>query len=529
MSDAIERAGSRRIVRPPSRRELLAAICVLAAGIWLLGLLRFRDWIATGDHAIFQLRLERMADGHVPLDGAFSRFGAHHPGPAREWLVGTLYWLSGGRTAALPATAIVVNWSFLAAAVVAAWRTGGRTLALAAAAGGSLLVWGLAADLHSTWNPYLPVVAGHAAVWGVVGVATDTRRWVLPVVAGSVLAQVHATGFVAGIVTIGAALVYVVLDARRRGRSQRALIACGVTILLWSGPLVDLVNGGGWNLADLASSASEEPRVGLGRAADHVAQKVMPWSIWQGETRNPSAPPEPPPTAPVAVLLVVLVLLAWLAWLAGRSRTPGLRTLAVVAIAACTIATISFSLLRGFEHMYLFAPVVGTLVAPFETVIAAGLERVPTAVAHLPEGLVLTLVIVSPLVASFRGWTEYESIQSSPFDRGLRGAVVPEVRAGASYTIVAYDMVGVSAEGDVALYVQQSGGRPRSVQPNLDLPSPRPSDDVFVVAMGEALRCLAEDTGARELIVAESSDVGLPVGVFLVAGDPTGALPLRCG
>ena len=84
----------------------------IAIVIWLAALVRFRGWIATDDHAILQLRLERIQDGTIPLVGAFSRFGFHHPGPAREWIFGVLYALSGNRSAALPATALLLNIGF---------------------------------------------------------------------------------------------------------------------------------------------------------------------------------------------------------------------------------------------------------------------------------------------------------------------------------------------------------------------------------------------------------------------------------
>lgn len=499
---------------PTSRRATLAGVGLVLVVVWLTGLLRFRGWIATGDHAILQLRLERIAGGHLPLDGAFSRFGAHHPGPAREWVVGAGYWIAGGRTAALPATAIVVNWSLLAASIVAAWRTGGRAMAAAATAGGSVLVWGLAADLHSTWNPYFPVVAGYAAIWGVTAVVEDARRWLLPVLAGSLLAQVHATGLLVGVAVVATALAATACDARRHDDWHRVAAAVGVTIAAWLGPLIDLVNGGTWNLAALARSGGGEPRLGLVRGAEHVAQKLLPWSAFRGETRTPSAPPEPPPTAPVVVLAVAVVALGLYAW---RTRSGSRRTLAIVALSVCFVATASFALLRGFEHMYLFAPLTGALLAPFVVATSAVLDRFSDRLRAVPAGVLIAAMAIVPAVASVRGWTEYESIQSSPFDRGLRGAVVPEVRPGRSYTVVAADMIGVSAEGDVALYVLQSGGEPRSDQFSLDLPTPVPGDDTFVVAMRATLECLSA-SDARELIIAESSDVGLPVGVFLLDG-----------
>ncbi|MEZ5310015.1 MAG: hypothetical protein R2735_05375 [Microthrixaceae bacterium] len=55
---------------------------------------------------------------HLPLVGAYSRFGWSHPGPAQYLLLSVPYRLMAGASWSLPAATLIMN----IAAVVGAWR-----------------------------------------------------------------------------------------------------------------------------------------------------------------------------------------------------------------------------------------------------------------------------------------------------------------------------------------------------------------------------------------------------------------------
>ena len=108
--------------------------------LWVIGLVWFRPWIAHDDFAIFRIALERELDGHVRLVGAHSRLGVFHPGPLREWVFALPYWASGRRTAALPATALVLNAGWAVWTLVVLERVRPRRWGVAGALGLVLVV-----------------------------------------------------------------------------------------------------------------------------------------------------------------------------------------------------------------------------------------------------------------------------------------------------------------------------------------------------------------------------------------------------
>jgi hypothetical protein len=276
----------RSLRRPPFLRDgntRLSGVCGLGlAFVWVVALVRFRHWNANDDLAILQLHLERVGNGDIPLVGAYSRLDFHHPGPLREWLFAAAYWASGRRSAALPATALVLNLAWTTAACAAGWRIARHTGLTAAALGALLLHLGLGWNLHSAWNPYLGVLAAYAAVWGVALVLVHgAAGWPLPVVAASFAAQQHVSALPLGL-----------LDPRRgrRGRRPRARrrdesrVAAAATVALWSGPLLDLARGGDSNVVRLLRNGGDGEAAGVVVAGRHVGRLVLPWSIAGGDS-----------------------------------------------------------------------------------------------------------------------------------------------------------------------------------------------------------------------------------------------------
>ena len=54
--------------RSPKSAAAVASVVVLGL-MWVVLLWRYRFWIATNDHAVFQLAMEQMRDGEIPLVG----------------------------------------------------------------------------------------------------------------------------------------------------------------------------------------------------------------------------------------------------------------------------------------------------------------------------------------------------------------------------------------------------------------------------------------------------------------------------
>ncbi len=498
----------------------------IAIVIWLAALVRFRGWIATDDHAILQLRLERIQDGTIPLVGAFSRFGFHHPGPAREWIFGALYALSGNRSAALPATALLLNIGFAAAAAVMAFRLGGRAALIAALAGVAMINIGLGFDLHSPWNPFLAVIAGYAAVWGCAAMVTDRgRSWPVPLVTATFAAQSHATAFVLGLVIIGATAWVAVANRSRPGGSQRLARIAVTLFAMWSGPIIDLTNGRDSNIARILRE-SDRDRLGSLDALRHVSRKVLPWSTWRGETTVLTA--DPPPTQQI---LVIVVLVAAISVFILRARTAdrGLRALAAAALGTIVVAWLSYAAIVLPAYPYVFAALSGTLTI----MCGFGVWWMLQGVAWLESGNARWLPILAVMVAvasSAGGWIQSEPAIESPISRGLKGALHGRVERGQVYQIVSAGMTQASTEAEVALYVEQFGGEPFSRQFHLDLPAPVSHSDVLIAAMTTALECIRSSATPDQLVALDiSSFSGLPVGVFLLPQESAVSTLEGCG
>src|SRR5690606_22495381 len=124
--------------------------------------------------------------------------------------------------------------------------------------------------------------AGYAALWGTVAaIATRGRHVAVGLVAASFVAQLHATGALAGAVATLAILACAWRSGGPAGR-RRALIAAGGVALLWAGPLIDLVDGGRVNAVEIVRGTGGD-RVGVTTAARVVSGLSRPWSLVDGE------------------------------------------------------------------------------------------------------------------------------------------------------------------------------------------------------------------------------------------------------
>ena len=502
-----------------SRRRVASLAGVMTACVWLAALVRFRGWIAEGDNAVFQLRLERMLDGHVPTSGAYSRLEFHHPGPLREWLVGLLYALAGRRASALPATALTLNLVWIASSCWLAHRVARWPGAAAAALGAAALAAGLDWRLHSVWNPHLAVFAGYALLWGTVAAVTSRGRHVaVGLLAASLLAQLHATGAIAGAIATVAMLVAVWRGEHGR---RRVAAAIGGVAALWLGPLVDLVDGGGVNVVEIVRGA-DGARVGPRTAARVISGLTRPWALVDGDFIAPY--PGLPSTGSAWLTVVLVAALAALAWrfrtvprgdadaLAASAR----HALASVALAAVVIAWVSAALLTYPVWPYLFAALTGAFAAPSVLALALLGEQVAPRVTRPAGVALLGACALAAGAGVLPGVVTIEPIVTSPLERALRGAVTERVVPGRIYTVTRAGLL-TGTDGELALYVHQAGGEPRSPWYHLDLPAPVPGSDVFVAAMDAELECLgANAPHATRVAYGESVNIGRPVGVFLL-------------
>lgn len=489
----------------------LAAGCVCL--LWIVALVRFRGWIATDDHAAFELTLHRIGDGHLPLTGAYSRLGVRHPGPMREWIFGLVYWVSGGRSAALPATALALNAVAAGMAVTSARRASGMPAAFGAAVGVALAALGLGIELHSPWNPHLGVLAGWAALWATIAAVRHTG-WVRPaaIVWASLASQLHAAAAPLGGVAIGVVGVvwWRALPVRRRWQPVALVGAC------WLGPLIDARHGRQSNLARLVLDADGD-RIGLLDAARYLTHLLLPWSLAEGEFRTPGVAAPAMSATPLAVIVLAACGAAFAVAIrrGGTARLPAAGGLGCLAIAWASASAFVEPI-----YPYLFAPLFAALAIP-TALLAMRLGR-----GMWPATVGTGLAVLITMVAAVPAITRTDPVVASPIERALRGALAGAIEPERDYAIAAYGMEVVT-HAQVALEVDRLGGQPHSTIEALDLPPPPAGADVIAVAMNQPLSCLDAHV-PQALARGTNAFTGKPVGVFLVTAAEFGELDAVC-
>lgn len=204
----------------------------------------------------------------------------HHPGPLELWAVGLGRHLADVPWAPL-AVIVLVNLLSLGAIVWFARQLATPTAAWVAIGGTALLTWSVRGEiLASPFNPYAAVLP--FAAFLVAAVASTDRvpgAVLAAIVTGSWAAQAHLT-FVLPIVAV--ALTVTVWrwrfwrhdEGQARHRRGAAVVAV-VTLLLWSGPLLDVVLHQGGNVVALLDRDGQPP-LGLRGAVDVITNALVP-------------------------------------------------------------------------------------------------------------------------------------------------------------------------------------------------------------------------------------------------------------
>jgi hypothetical protein len=240
------------------------------------------------DFALLELSTEEATHG-AQLLGPYSRFGWRHPGPAYFYLLAALYWISGGSSASLPVTVLIINWAAILGMAAALWRWAddwvplGLALPLALAYGRYLG----AGFVYNMWNPAITVLPLGVLLLACAAVACGRTAMAPVLVAiGSFLVQTH----VGYLPWVTAAIAFaVVLWWRARGNSDSATegritttIAAATLAtfaLLWAPPLIEQLTRTPGNLTLIARFFTQRTgEHGLGEALAIVAREIAwPW------------------------------------------------------------------------------------------------------------------------------------------------------------------------------------------------------------------------------------------------------------
>lgn len=327
-------------------------------------------WMPVGDTAIIVTRARDVFTRDTPLLGQPSTAGdrvgsqVHHPGPLEFWVIA-----GGQKVLDRPATGLIVVAAVNAmAALTAVWwlrRLGGlEVLALASPLVVGLL-WSMRGDvLVDPLNPFAALVPFTGYVISLVAAASGRRwAWASAVVLGSYAAQAHLTitGLVgaAAVVALGHCLGRWLLDRRRRGTTTQpsfdpiagshrdgsllapGVVAVGLLLVCWAGPIVEAVRNGGGNVVALASTgaALDTQTIGGRGAVDRAVQGLDLRTMWSG--RGLDAPTLGAPATPAQRLTVgALWLMGAVAALACRRRAPAIGLALAVSTAVVVTGTL---------------------------------------------------------------------------------------------------------------------------------------------------------------------------------------------
>jgi hypothetical protein len=333
---------SERVSQPPgshSRWPLFAVLAALAVP-FIIGVFALcgRAYTPVGDEASILFRIREVGTSHTPLVGVYSTRQWAHPGPILYYLLAGPFRLLGGHPNDMFVGAIALNLvSVLLCVYLLYRRRKGLTFLVSAALVGVLL-WGLTAGvLVDVWNPDLPLLLYLAFLLSLWALAErDTH--ILPVMAAlaAVVIQLHVAYVPLVLGGIGT-IVAVILIALRPSwvevgaflRSRPALLAAGVTVLIWLPAVIDQLFGSG-NLHRLGSyfKGSENDNVGLSYGFGLISDHIVPHGPWSGgHERTHYLNVQPGSLTPL--LLVLLALGALSLVLIRRRRNPGLPLVAI--------------------------------------------------------------------------------------------------------------------------------------------------------------------------------------------------------
>ena len=362
---------------PVNRSRLWAFILTMAAVAVIVGLARrAAPMTPTSDTAVIETYTTLAASGRL-LDGPYSRFQWHHPGPLPFYLLAPVYVLAGRTTVALFASALVLNLGVLAFAFWTVRRHAHPLTACAVAVALTLFVCRVPGLLVSPWNPHLPVLALAAALLACAASATGVAAGCL---GAAVLVSFAAQGHVAvlplsvglGLTAVfGFVLATVITGGRAPAPSAvKAMVGTiaatdGLVLLLWMPVLLQQVLSADGNVGQIWRYFIEETHetaafgVALSAWADMMTGLLRPdFYLAHGWTFV-----ESPVLWAEIVAGLQCATLPVAAWLAHRGGRRFERNLGLVLLAASVIALISAtrSDREVYDHVVFWIAAIGAL------------------------------------------------------------------------------------------------------------------------------------------------------------------------
>jgi len=344
-------------------------------------------WTPVFDDGVIATRAFDVLSSHPPLVGQFSdasvtRIGVvFSPGPMLFWLLAFQTHFLGDW--ALPVTMGVVNSVSIMGAIALARRLGGRVFMLVTALALVMLCRSFGAErLHDIYNPSAALLTFTLLIFLAWSVARGEYR-LLPLTAlvASYTAQTHLSLDLATVgLVVGASAGLMMLQLRKSVEADAAgsarvrpwvLGSLGVTLLCWSGPLLDQAFNRPGNLVRILQTATAGQRTQGATWGWHALVRTVgipPWwlkgppmPVSFGRVLELSSAPDALAVVSSALILGGLLAVFGVGLRRGRAdlMIPGALALGLSAAVAVVAAQIPANQQLASDRSLYFASAVG--------------------------------------------------------------------------------------------------------------------------------------------------------------------------
>ncbi|MFZ4515802.1 MAG: hypothetical protein ACOYN3_05770 [Acidimicrobiia bacterium] len=404
----------------PVSRQRLQLRTVAVVGVWLvfLGLAtqiwlrRNHPFVPFADHALLEMQLRDLAT-HPPTLGAYSRFGWHHPGPLATYLIGVIYWATGGYSVSMWIAGAFLNAAACTAVVCVAFRRLDTWRALGACAVlGVYLVYLGPLGLTDPWNPIvsiLPFLAFILCCWDAW--CGGRWGWLAIVAFGSFALQSHLQ-YAAPVACCVVATIGATGWQHRRAVQWRSIApvagsAIALAGVVWALPIGNQLWGSG-NMHGIVRyvTRGSGPQHAWRDSADFAAREVVaPLRALAPGGRINVLLQWPAPSRGLLVMTALVLVVTTTLAIRHRSR-DGLALLALGSLVWVS-AVVQCTRMERELWPYLVAWISALFVVAgvaVITVIPGVVARVSLRYPRVQRGLAVTLWIGVALVVSAAPW-----------------------------------------------------------------------------------------------------------------------------
>jgi hypothetical protein len=469
-----------------------------------------------GDLAVIESYVIHASSGRL-LDGPYSQFGWHHPGPLYFYLQVPFYVLSGRRAAGLNAGALAIN---LAAVCLVVWVLARNAPLLAVVAVAVSLLSFIRAGpiITSAWNPHILVVPMMAFLVTTAGVANGSIRWLpFSVFVASFLAQTHV-----GVVPLLAGVGCLALAGMPRERPPAKAVAaavvasCLVLAVVWLPTILQQVGGARHNLSELwtffVDRQSVRPPLDVAFAAwaEVLSGPFLPdfSSVSQAAVRSRHASIAQGLAIAQVVFVAVAGIWSWLAHRRFQARLAML-LLAGAGIALWSATRIERSIL---EYQVFWISALGVLNA---ALIAESLLSVGTRGARFTSvsftRLVCSVLIAGCAVVGIRrlnGVRNQSFVEADEMDaiRTVSRSIQDYLRVERAKPVFLIDQAAWDLAAGVFLELQKAGVRFAVEEPWLDMfttvLAPRGDERIAITIAGRARHHILSTDPGNTIVAA---------------------------